>query len=65
MRSRDAHHPERESGAMGMRYGDRVVYDIDGRHGRAGEFTHDGDCYVDFDDGKHETVKWNNLSPER
>ena len=48
-----------------MKAGDRVVYMIDGRRGVADEFLHDGDCFVTFDGGRHETVKWNHLIPER
>lgn len=55
---------ERRSGANGMRNGDRVVYMIDGRHGIADEFLHDGDAFVTFDDGAHETVKWHHLRLE-
>lgn len=49
------------NGACGMRGGDRIFYTIDGRHGRADEFLHDGDAFVSFDDGTFETVKWNHL----
>lgn len=56
---------KRKSGAMGMKEGDRVVYEIDGRHGKAGEFLQDGDCQVDFDDGTSRMVKWNHLHKER
>lgn len=52
------------SGACGMKSGDRVVYTIDGRHGVADEFLHDGEAFVTFDDGSHETVKWNHLKLE-
>ena len=52
------------SGANGMRAGDRIIYTIDGRHGVADEFLHDGDAFVTFDDGKYETVKWHHLCPE-
>ena len=51
----------RKSGANGMKEGDRVVYEIDGRAGKAGEFLQDGDCQVTFDDGSIKMVKWNNL----
>lgn len=54
-----------DSGANEMKSGDRIVYIIDGRHGVANEFLHDGDAFVTFDDGKHQTVKWNYLMPER
>jgi hypothetical protein len=53
-----------KSGACGMKSGDRVVYVIDGRHGVADEFLHDGDAFVTFDDGRFETVKWNHLVKE-
>lgn len=53
-----------KSGAFNMRAGDRVIYEIDGRHGRADEFLSDGDAFVTFDDGSYETVKWNNLRKE-
>ena len=53
-----------KSGANGMKAGDRVVYEIDGRHGVADEFLHDGDAFVTFDGGECATVKWNHLQPE-
>jgi hypothetical protein len=56
--------PDNRSGANGMHAGDRVVYQIDGRHGVADEFLHDGDAFVSFDDGRCGTVKWNHLRPE-
>lgn len=52
------------NGANGMKAGDRIVYSVDGRHGVADEFMHDGDAFVTFDDGTHVTVKWHNLRPE-
>lgn len=52
------------SGANGMKAGERVIYTIDGRHGRADEFLHDGDALVAFDDGTNATVHWNHLVPE-
>jgi hypothetical protein len=52
------------NGANGMKAGDRIIYDLDGRHGVADEFLYDGDAYVTFDDGTFATVKWNHLSPE-
>lgn len=55
---------EHRSGANGMKAGDRVIYVIDGRHGVADEFFSDGDTFMTFDDGSHETVKWNHLRPE-
>lgn len=57
--------PGNRSGAFDLRAGDRFVYDIDGRHGRADEFLHDGDAYVTFDDGEYATIKWNLMTPER
>lgn len=57
-----SHH---RSGANGMKNGERVIYTLDGRHGVADEFLHDGDAFVSFDDGSFETVKWNHLTPER
>jgi hypothetical protein len=57
--------PNIRSGAFDLRSGDRFVYDIDGRHGRADEFLHDGEAFVTFDDGTHATIKWNHMSPER
>lgn len=57
--------PENRSGANGMKAGDRVIYTIDGRHGVANEFLHDGDAFVTFDDGEFATVKWRNLLPEQ
>jgi hypothetical protein len=56
--------PGNQSGANGMKCGDRIVYTIDGRHGVADEFLHDGDAFVSFDDGSFETVKWNHLRIE-
>lgn len=56
--------PNNRSGAWMMRAGDRVVYQIDGRHGIADEFLPDGDAFVSFDDGSYGTVKWNHLAPE-
>lgn len=55
--------PGKHSGANGMKAGDRVRYRLDGRLGVADEFLHDGEAFVTFDDGKHETVKWNHLEP--
>lgn len=55
----------RKSGAFDMRDGDRVIYDIDGRHGVASDFTQDGDVFIKFDDGTGCTVKWNNCTKER
>jgi hypothetical protein len=52
------------SGAIGMKAGDRFVYLIDGRRGIADEFLHNGDAFVTFDDGSHETIKWNWMRPE-
>lgn len=54
-----------KNGACGMKAGDRIVYTIDGRHGTADEFLHDGDAYVTFDDGEYATVKWHHLMPEK
>ncbi len=48
-----------------MKAGDRVVYSLDGRHGVADEFLHDGDAFVVFDDGEFATVNWSNLKPEQ
>lgn len=53
------------NGALGIKAGDRFVYDVDGRHGWADEFLQDGDAFVTFDDGTHDTIKWNLMSPER
>lgn len=52
------------TGANGMKHGDRVRYKIDGRVGTAGEFMPDGDVDVNFDKGGWETVKWSNIEPE-
>lgn len=52
------------NGALGMRAGDRFVYDLDGRRGWVDEFLSDGDAFVTFDDGTHATIKWNHMSPE-
>lgn len=54
----------KKSGANGMTEGDRVVHEIDGKHGVAQEFLQDGDCQVTFDDGSTKMVKWNNLHKE-
>lgn len=56
--------PGNRSGAFDLSSGDRFVYDIDGRHGWADEFLHDGEALVTFDDGEHATIKWNLMSPE-
>lgn len=53
-----------KNGAGDMRAGDRVIYQIDGRHGVADEFLHDGEAFVTFDDGEYGTVKWNHLRKE-
>ena len=55
----------KRSGANGMKEGDRVVYEINGKHGVAGEFFHDGDVSIQFDDGTIEQVKWNNCHKEQ
>jgi len=52
------------NGALGMKAGDRVVYRLDGRHGRADEFTSDGEAFITWDDGTYDIVKWKNLYPE-
>lgn len=52
------------SGANGMSYGDRIIYEITGQHGVAGEFTQDGDVEITFDDGESKTVKWNHCCRE-
>lgn len=56
--------PGNKSGACGMKAGDRIIYAIDGRHGRCDEFLSDGDAFVVFDEGSYETVKWNHLEKE-
>ena len=56
--------PNNRSDAFCLRAGDRFVYDIDGRHGTADQFLHDGDAFVTFDDGTWEIIKWNHMSPE-
>lgn len=53
-----------EGGANGMKPGDRVIYEIDGRVGTAKEFLQDGDATVKFDNGLRDTVKWRHLRPE-
>lgn len=45
------------SGANGMRAGDRVIY-IDGRHGIADAFLHDGEALVTWEDGTYGVVNW-------
>ena len=47
-----------------MKFGDRVVYEIDGRHGVAHEFMQDGDVEVRFDDGTYALVKWSRCHKE-
>ena len=51
------------NGANGMKAGDRVQHTLDGRMGIADEFLHDGDAFVTWEDGSHDTVKWNHLIP--
>lgn len=55
--------PSHKSGANGMKNGDHVKHDPDGRTGRADEFLSDGDCLITWGDGTYGCVKWNNLSP--
>lgn len=50
--------------AFELNAGDRFIYEIDGRHGRADEFLQDGDAYVLFDDGTYDCIKWNHMRPE-
>lgn len=57
-------HADRATGANDLKEGDRVIHELDKRHGVAGEFLQDGDCFVFFDDGKHDMVKWANLVSE-
>ena len=64
LRASIEHAPWKRSGGNGMRYGDRVIYNINGKHGVAGEFTQDGDVFIKFDDGTCGTVKWNNCRKE-
>ena len=61
--------PERRSGGNSgtdreVHSGERVIYDIDGRHGMLDECLHDGDAFVTWDDGTFGTVKWYHLRPE-
>jgi len=56
--------PSNKSGAFQFTSGDRFIYDIDGRCGCADEFLQDGDALVTFDNGCHEIIKWNMMSPE-
>jgi hypothetical protein len=51
-----------DGGAMDMRNGDIVRYDIDGRICRLDEAMQDGDAFVTWEDGTYDTVKWNHLS---
>lgn len=51
------------SGANGMKVGDTLIYEIDGRVCKATEFLQDGDASVIFDDGTAGMVKWNLLRP--
>jgi hypothetical protein len=53
-----------KSGAFDLSAGDRFIYSIDGRHGRADEFLQDGDAFVTFDDGTYDTIKWNHMVQE-
>jgi hypothetical protein len=54
---------DHRNGANGMVAGDRVRYQIDRRTGVADEFLSDGDTFVTWDNGTHDTVKWNHLEP--
>lgn len=54
-----------QSGALGMKEGDRVRDRLSGRTGVAKEFLQDGDACVDWDDGASGMVKWNHLEKER
>jgi hypothetical protein len=50
------------SGAMGMKAGERLFHIPSQQWCVADEFLHDGDAFVTFDDGRHDTVKWSSLS---
>lgn len=43
-----------------VKAGDPVEY-MDGRKATLDEALHDGDAFVTFEDGSHETVKWRHL----
>lgn len=45
-----------------VREGDKVRYEIDGRTAIMDEAFQDGEAFVTWDDGKHDTVKWRNLT---
>lgn len=47
----------KESGALGMKAGDRFVH-ADGRRGVLDEFLPDGDAFVTWDDGSFGIIKW-------
>jgi len=55
--------PAAQSGANGMKVGDALVYEVDGRGCKATEFLQDGDASVIFDDGTTGMVKWALLRP--
>lgn len=52
-------------GTNSLRAGERFIYTIDGRHGRADEILQDGDAYVTWDDGTWDCIKWNYMIPEK
>ena len=52
------------SGALGMKSGDRIRCLTTGRTGVADEFLQDGEAFVSWDDGTCATVKWTSIAPE-
>lgn len=57
--------PDNRSGAMGVRAGERFVRLTDGRRGRLDEALPDGEAFVTWDDGTHDTIKWGRIAPEK
>lgn len=55
--------PGNKSGALGVKSGDRVRHVKHGGEGVADEFLSDGDVFVTWDTGHHDTVKWDAIAP--
>lgn len=55
-----------DANGRSVKEGDRCQY-LDGRECFLDEALHDGDAFVTFTDGTHDTVKWRNLAkfPEK
>ena len=51
----------RDQDGNDVRAGDKVLHTLSGRTATLDEALHDGDAFVTFDDGTHDTVKWNHL----